>query len=89
MYGVKLCARCIMTTIDQQTAIKNTRNLLKTLASYRRKGNKILFGQNLAFNSTGVLNIGDEINVLSLHTDERFLIGGTPLLLRQFNFVNL
>jgi uncharacterized protein YcbX len=76
MYGVKLCARCIMTTIDQQTAIKY-KEPLKTLASYRRKGNKILFGQNLAFNSTGVLNIGDEINVLSLHTEERFLIGGT------------
>ncbi|MDB5126438.1 MOSC N-terminal beta barrel domain-containing protein [Mucilaginibacter sp.] len=76
MYGVKLCARCIMTTIDQQTAVKN-KEPLKTLARYRRKGNKILFGQNLAFNSTGVLNIGDEINVLSLHTEERFLIGDT------------
>jgi uncharacterized protein YcbX len=76
MYGVKLCARCIMTTIDQQTAIKY-KEPLKTLAGYRRKGNKILFGQNLAFNSTGVLNIGDEINVLSLHTEERFLIGDT------------
>jgi uncharacterized protein YcbX len=76
MYGVKLCARCIMTTIDQQTAIKY-KEPLKTLARYRRKGNKILFGQNLAFNSTAVLNIGDEINVLSLHTEERFLIGDT------------
>jgi uncharacterized protein YcbX len=76
MYGVKLCARCIMTTIDQQTAVKN-KEPLKTLARYRRKGNKILFGQNLAFNSNGVLNIGDEINVLSMHTDERFLIGDT------------
>jgi uncharacterized protein YcbX len=76
MYGVKLCARCIMTTIDQQTAIKY-KEPLKTLARYRRKGNKILFGQNLAFNSTGVLSIGDEINVLSLHTEERFLIDDT------------
>jgi uncharacterized protein YcbX len=76
MYGVKLCARCIMTTIDQQTATKH-KEPLKTLARYRRKGNKILFGQNLAFNSTGVLNIGDEINVLSLHSEERFLIGDT------------
>jgi len=76
MYGVKLCARCIMTTIDQQTAVKY-KEPLKTLARYRRKGNKILFGQNLAFNSTGTLSIGDEINVLSLHSEERFLIGDT------------
>ena len=76
MYGVKLCARCIMTTIDQQTAVKY-KEPLKTLARYRRKGNKILFGQNLAFSSTETLSIGDEINVLSLHSEERFLIGDT------------
>jgi uncharacterized protein YcbX len=73
MYGVKLCARCIMTTIDQQTILKN-KEPLKTLAGYRQKNNKILFGQNLVFNSDGVLNIGDEIKVLSLHTEERFMV---------------
>ncbi|MBB5394255.1 MOSC domain-containing protein [Mucilaginibacter sp. AK015] len=78
MYGVKLCARCIMTTIDQQTAIKY-KEPLKTLAGYRRKGNKILFGQNLVFNSTGLLHVGDVINVLSQHTEERFLLGNAPV----------
>jgi uncharacterized protein YcbX len=73
MYGVKLCARCIMTTIDQTTAEKN-KEPLKTLATYRRKGNKILFGQNLTMEGEGILNAGDEIKVLSIHTDERFLV---------------
>lgn len=76
MYGVKLCARCVMTTIDQETIAKS-KEPLKTLAGYRRKGAKILFGQNLAFNATDVLNVGDEITVLSTHTEERFLINDT------------
>jgi uncharacterized protein YcbX len=73
MYGVKLCARCIMTTIDQTTAQKN-KEPLKTLATYRRKGNKILFGQNLTVQGSGLLNVGDELTVLSTHTEERFLV---------------
>ncbi|MES2267162.1 MAG: MOSC N-terminal beta barrel domain-containing protein [Bacteroidota bacterium] len=73
MYGVKLCARCVMTTIDQETTTK-TKEPLKTLAGYRRKGAKILFGQNLAFNSTGIISIGDELSVLSTHTEERFFV---------------
>lgn len=73
MYGVKLCARCIMTTIDQTTAQKN-KEPLKTLATYRRKGNKILFGQNLTMQGGGLLNVGDELRVLSTHTEERFLV---------------
>ncbi|MFA6083088.1 MOSC domain-containing protein [Mucilaginibacter sp.] len=73
IYGVKLCARCIMTTIDQVTAQKS-KEPLKTLAGYRRKGNKILFGQNLANMGVGILNIGDELQVMALQTDERFMI---------------
>ncbi|MCO5935167.1 MOSC domain-containing protein [Mucilaginibacter sp. RB4R14] len=73
MFGVKLCARCVMTTIDQETTAKS-KEPLKTLAGYRRKGAKILFGQNLVFNSTGVISVGDELSVLSTHTEERFFI---------------
>jgi uncharacterized protein YcbX len=73
MYGVKLCARCVMTTIDQETIAKG-KEPLKTLSRYRRKGNKILFGQNLAFNSNGVISVGDELSVHSTHTDERFFV---------------
>jgi uncharacterized protein len=58
--GVKLCARCVMTTIDQETAQKG-KEPLKTLASYRFQNNKILFGQNLIHDGPGELSVGDEL----------------------------
>ncbi len=61
-HGVKLCDRCIMTTINQDTAVKN-KEPLKTLARYRFKNNKILFGQNLVHDSLGEIAIDDEIRV--------------------------
>jgi len=72
-YGVKLCARCIITTINQQNATRG-KEPLKTLASYRRKNNKILFGQNLVHHGEGTIAIGDRIEILSLNQDERFLV---------------
>jgi uncharacterized protein YcbX len=77
-YGAKLCARCVLTTIDQQTAIK-AKEPLKTLASYRMKNNKIMFGQNLVHENTGIISVGDELKVLSTHTDERFIIAKKPI----------
>ncbi|WP_223818212.1 MOSC domain-containing protein [Mucilaginibacter rubeus] len=78
-YGAKLCARCVLTTIDQQTAIK-AKEPLKTLASYRMKNNKIMFGQNLVHENTGTITVGDELKVLSTHQDERFIIPQKPSL---------
>lgn len=76
-YGAKLCARCVLTTIDQQTAVK-AKEPLKTLASYRMKNNKIMFGQNLIHENTGVITVGDELKILSTHHDERFIIAKKP-----------
>ncbi|MEO3407000.1 MOSC N-terminal beta barrel domain-containing protein [Mucilaginibacter sp. CAU 1740] len=76
-YGAKLCARCVLTTIDQQTAAK-AKEPLKTLASYRMKNNKIMFGQNLVHENTGTISVGDELKVLSTHTEERFIIEYKP-----------
>ncbi|MFC6099421.1 MOSC domain-containing protein [Olivibacter domesticus] len=73
-YGVKLCARCVVTTIDQQTAEK-AKEPLKTLASYRSKNKKIMFGQNLIHTGAGLIRVGDRLEVLSMHTEERFLVG--------------
>ena len=73
MHGVKLCARCIMTTVDQQSAQKG-KEPLKTLATYRLKNNKIYFGQNLAHHGEGILKVGDELVVLGVHSEERFYI---------------
>lgn len=78
-YGAKLCARCIMTTIDQQTGIK-AKEPLKTLAKYRFKNNKILFGQNLIHKGTGTVTVGDDITVLSKHNEERFIVENKSLL---------
>lgn len=72
-YGVKLCARCVMTTVDQDTAI-NGKEPLKTLAKYRFKNNKILFGQNLIHEGEGEITVGDELVVLQENTEERFLV---------------
>ena len=55
---VKPCARCVMTTIDQQTA-EQGKEPLRTLAGYRAVGKKILFGQNLAHEGVGELAVGD------------------------------
>ena len=60
--AVKPCARCVLTTIDQETSAKS-KEPLKTLATYRQKDNKILFGQNLVHHGTGVISIGDNIDI--------------------------
>ncbi|MCR8560538.1 MOSC domain-containing protein [Mucilaginibacter sp. BJC16-A38] len=72
-HGVKLCARCVLTTIDQETAMKG-KEPLKTLASYRFKNNKILFGQNLVHSGTGEITVGDELMVLQEHVEDRFIV---------------
>ncbi|MDB4918916.1 MOSC N-terminal beta barrel domain-containing protein [Mucilaginibacter sp.] len=72
-YGVKLCARCIITTINQETA-KKGKEPLKTLASYRFRDNKILFGQNLVHEGEGEIGVGDELMLLQEHVEERFFI---------------
>ena len=60
---VKPCARCAITTVDQRTASKG-KEPLRTLASFRRAGNKVLFGQNLIHDHKGTLRLGDPIEVL-------------------------
>lgn len=60
LVGVKLCARCVLTTINPETAEKG-KEPLKTLAQYRKNGNKILFGQNLLVVEKGRVAVGDEI----------------------------
>jgi len=72
-HGVKLCARCIMTTIDQATAIKY-KEPLKTMARYRFKNNKIMFGQNLVHKGLGEISVGDALEVLKLNDEERFVV---------------
>jgi uncharacterized protein YcbX len=60
---VKPCARCAITTVDQRTATK-TKEPLRTLAAFRREGNKVLFGQNLLHDGKGILRVGNLLEVL-------------------------
>jgi uncharacterized protein len=59
----KPCARCVLTTVDQDTAEKG-REPLHTLSGYRRTDNKVLFGQNLIALNEGTLNLGDPVEVI-------------------------
>jgi uncharacterized protein YcbX len=62
LYGVKLCKRCIVTTIDPDSDdAKPGKEPLKTLATYRRIGEKVVFGQNVVVHQEGVISVGDEI----------------------------
>jgi uncharacterized protein len=55
--GVKPCARCVLTTRDPDNGIKG-REPLATLQTYRTKGTKTLFGQNVIWNDTKWLETG-------------------------------
>lgn len=60
--GVKTCARCVITTVDQETGIMGREPLL-TLSRYRRDKDRILFGQNVIPLDRGQIREGDEIVV--------------------------
>jgi uncharacterized protein YcbX len=62
--AAKPCARCVLITVDQATGIKSAEPL-KTLAGYRTRGNKIMFGQNLLHKGTGRISIGQVLEVTS------------------------
>lgn len=61
-HGVKPCARCQVTTINQQTGAQGKEPLL-SLAKYRKLGNKVLFGQNCLLETGGTIKVGDQIVV--------------------------
>jgi uncharacterized protein YcbX len=61
---VKPCARCMVTTIDKDTLAKS-KEPLKTLASYRKQGNGVMFGQNVIPLNEGRLQLGMSLEILS------------------------
>lgn len=62
-FGVKLCSRCVLTTVNQQTGIKG-KEPLKTLATYRSLNNNIYFGQNIIYKGKGTIATGDKVIVI-------------------------
>jgi uncharacterized protein YcbX len=59
---VKPCARCVTTTIDQNTATAG-REPLRTLATYRKVGSNVMFGQNVIHLGQGRISVGDAVHV--------------------------
>lgn len=56
------CARCVVTTIDQETGEKSRDGEpLKTLATFRRDADGVYFGQNLVPRSRGTIRVGDQV----------------------------
>ena len=60
---VKPCARCVITTVDIDSA-EAGREPLRTLAGYRKQGSKVMFGQNAVHRQLGSISIGAAITVL-------------------------
>lgn len=64
-YAVKPCARCVVTTTNQETGA-TAKEPLKTLASYRTGNNKVYFGQNILYKNKGTIKVGDELKVMQV-----------------------
>ena len=59
---MKPCERCLVTTTDQATGERG-KEPLRTLATYRKVGNDVLFGQNVVHENTGRLRVCDPVTI--------------------------
>ena len=61
---VKPCSRCVMTTVDPSTGLKDAAvQPLRTLSRYRRTGEGVIFGQNAIHESPGLIRVGEPVTV--------------------------
>lgn len=63
----KSCSRCLITTVNQETGMREKekgKNPLKALALYRNTEKGILFGQNMIHRSLGIISKGQVLTVL-------------------------
>lgn len=60
---VKPCSRCTITTVNQRTA-QAAKEPLTTLATFRKEGNAVHFGQNCVQHGPGTIRLGDEVEIL-------------------------
>lgn len=59
-FGVKPCARCVMTTVDQDRGIAG-KEPLATLSQYRTVDHKVMFGMNVIAGGAGIIRVADPI----------------------------
>ncbi|MEM1114122.1 MAG: MOSC N-terminal beta barrel domain-containing protein [Pseudomonadota bacterium] len=60
----KACSRCVIPSIEQTTAERDS-EILRTLAAFRRREGAVYFGQNLLYDSLGSLAVGQSIEVIA------------------------
>jgi uncharacterized protein YcbX len=61
----KPCERCIVTTIEQETALRpDTSEPLRTLGRIRRDARGVMFGQNLVPLEEGEVKVGDPVEIV-------------------------
>ncbi len=67
-YAVKPCSRCVITTVNPETGVKESKEPLATLAKFRKKGQKVFFGQNLLhklnYMSDNTISVGDKLEII-------------------------
>ncbi|MDP2362336.1 MAG: MOSC domain-containing protein [Ignavibacteria bacterium] len=61
--AVKPCARCVITTTNQDTAERSIEPL-KTLSEYRKVYNKVMFGMNLICKHSETISVNDAIALI-------------------------
>jgi hypothetical protein len=60
--AVKMCDRCVLTTVDAETGVQG-REPLWVLAKHRRIDQKLMFGMNLIPDGIGAIAVGDPVSV--------------------------
>lgn len=60
---VKPCSRCVIPSINIETA-EREEEPLKTLVAYRKRDNKIFFGQNVIADGLGKIEVGMSVEVI-------------------------
>jgi len=59
------CSRCLMTTVDPDTAERDVRGEpFETLKTFRRVNGRVMFGQNAIPRRLGRIHVGDSVEVL-------------------------
>jgi uncharacterized protein YcbX len=62
--GVKPCDRCTVTTVDPDTGARGPEPL-RTLSTYRKEGNQVMFGMNLVHDQRGTVAVGDPVEPIT------------------------
>lgn len=61
----KPCSRCVMVNLDQVSGVQLSKDPLAELAKFRRDGKNVNFAINLIHRSTGVLRVGEDLQLVN------------------------